>query len=310
VGVVHLIRRANEVAIFKAFLDGYRRHPAGRQHELVLALKGFDDEAHVEPYRALASGLDVRWVSVPDEGFDLGAYGRAALALSHSRLLLLNSFSTILTDNWLELLDAACGAGVGAVAASGSWGSPASHLRYALGLGGPYSAVFPGREATERVFADLARDGREGVSSDGGALRRRAKLARTIVRQAVGFSPFPSPHLRTNGLLVDRDQWLRVCRGSFKDKLSAYLIESGRRGITARLESSKLRVLVVGRDGRAYVPTEWPESLTLWQGNQENLIIGDNQTRAYQAGDADTRRVLSAYAWGPQAAPAEPDLST
>ena len=158
------------------------------------------------------------------------------------------------------------------------------------------------------MFARLAPDGPDGASSRDGALRRRVKFARTVVRQGLGFSGFPSPHLRTNGLLIGRDRWLRVCRDDPEDKLSAYLMESGRRGITARLESSNFRVLVIGRNGRAYVRSQWPESLTLWQGNQENLIIGDNQTSAYEAGDAHTRRVLSAYAWGSLAAPI-PDLS-
>jgi hypothetical protein len=59
-----------------------------------------------------------------------------------------------------------------------------------------------------------------------------------------------------------------------------------------------LRVLVAGRNGRAYESSEWPASRTLWQGNQENLLVDDNQTRSYQEGDDDVRRALSGFAWG------------
>jgi hypothetical protein len=309
-GVVHLVRQANGIEVFQRFLDSYARHPAGVPHELVLVLKGFEDESAIEPYRMLASDVRARCVNVPDVGFDLGTYRGAALELSHRRLVFLNSFSILLADDWLKLLDApARDPGIGAVAASGSWGSQSSHLRYGLGLGGPYGAVFDDRESTQRVFAELTAEGNGAVHPGRGAIRRSLELGTSIIRQAVAFPSFPSPHLRTNGLLIARERWLRVCRGTPHDKLAAHRLESGRRGITPRLQSNGLRVVVAGRDGRTYRRSEWPQSMTFWQGDQENLLIGDNQTLAYRDGDAHRRRVLSGYAWGAQAAPAEPRRS-
>jgi hypothetical protein len=58
---------------------------------------------------------------------------------------------------------------------------------------------------------------------------------------------------------------------------------------------------VVGRDGRAYDPTDWYRSHTFWEANQENLLIADNQTAEYEHGDQDTRTALSRYAWGHEA---------
>jgi hypothetical protein len=66
-----------------------------------------------------------------------------------------------------------------------------------------------------------------------------------------------------------------------------------------------LNVLVVGRDGRAYSPEEWPQSNTFWQSNQENLLVADNQTRSYSNGSDYTRLVLAHYAWGRRASPAD-----
>lgn len=308
--VVHLVRRSNGVEPFAAFLGSYRRHPAGAPHELVLVLKGFDDgEGASDAHRRLAQDLDVRWVSVPDDGFDLGSYRRAALELTHRRLLFLNSFSMILADGWLELLSAAASRPrVGAVAATGSWGSQGSHLRYGLGLGGPYASVFEDRADTQRVFVELAAAPEPSASSE---TRRRPvrtalEIGTSTLRQASGFGSFPSPHLRTNGLLIERETWLGICPRMPRDKLAAHLLESGRRGITARLRARGLHTLVVGRDGSAERSERWPQTRTFWQGEQENLLIGDNQTRAYALGDAHRRRVLSGYAWGPSAEPAEP----
>jgi len=311
-GVVHLVRRANGIEPFTRFLDSYRRHPAAAEHELVLVFKGFAGDAAVESHLALASGLRARSLSVPDDGFDLGAYWRAARELPHRRLLFLNSFSVILADGWLESLAAALrDPSVGAVAASGSWGSQASHMRYGLGLGGPYARVFADRESTQRVFAELASRGDQEQAARGRAGRVAGALhiATTIARQTIGFAQFPAPHLRTNGLLIERERWLEICRSAPRDKLAAHRMESGRRGFTARLRRDGLDVVVVGRDGRVHRSEQWPDSSTFWQGDQQNLLIGDNQTDSYRTGDALRRRVLSGYAWGPRAAPAEPAAS-
>jgi hypothetical protein len=65
-------------------------------------------------------------------------------------------------------------------------------------------------------------------------------------------------------------------------------------------------VRVVSSPATTYDPQQWPLSRTLWQGDQENLLIADNQTRSYAAGGLDRRRLLSGFAWGPQANPSLP----
>jgi hypothetical protein len=306
--VVHLVREANGIEPFALFLDSYKRHRSGAEHELVLLLKGFADEQAAAAYLELAHELGpVVSLQLPDDGFDLGAYRRAAEALPHRRLALLNSFSEILADDWLGImLGALDRPGVAAVAASGSWGSHVSHMRYELGLGGPYGRVFSDRRETHRVFARLA-----GVDPEG---RGRPVLSQlhqgaVIGRQLIGFAEFPAPHVRTNGLLLDRLSWLRACKMVPHDKLQAHRLESGRRGITRRLSADGSEVLIAGRDGGVFTSAEWPRSITFWQGDQRNLLIGDNQTRAYERGDLVTRRVLSRYAWGLNAAVAESSVA-
>jgi len=68
-----------------------------------------------------------------------------------------------------------------------------------------------------------------------------------------------------------------------------------------------LGVVVVGRDGRGYEKERWAESETLWQGQQRNLLVSDNQTRQYAEADALGRAWLSRTAWGERAAPEPPD---
>jgi hypothetical protein len=74
--------------------------------------------------------------------------------------------------------------------------------------------------------------------------------------------------------------------------------------MTKQLLAAGLKVLVVGRDGRGYEVGEWAQSGTLWQGEQTNLLVSDNQTRDYEAGNTFYRTVISRGAWGREAAPA------
>ena len=45
------------------------------------------------------------------------------------------------------------------------------------------------------------------------------------------------------------------------------------------------------------------ESETFWQGEQDNLLVADNQTESYQRGDPGRRYALSTFAWGERAKP-------
>lgn len=310
--VVHLARHANGLDPFRSFLGSYVRHPAGIGHELAIVLKGFPDRQASEPYRRLAEDLCAHWLEVPDDGYDLGAYRRAALALRHRRVVFLNSFSVIRADRWLELLRSlASTPGTGAIGASGSWGSQSSHARYNVGLGGPYRPVFADPQSTHRVFAGISPDtaprSEASASPDRGPKTKvggAVAAARSVLQHTLAFPGFPSPHLRTNCILIERELWLHVCDRVPAQKLDAHRFENGRRGLAVRLGHLGLGLLVAGCDGRSYGSSEWPASRTFWQGDQENLLVEDNQTRAYQEGDEEVRRVLAGYAWGPSAQPA------
>jgi hypothetical protein len=119
--VVHLVRRANGTEPFRAFIDSYRAHPAGVSHELVLLFKGFASEAETAVYRRLADDLFAVALSVGEEGLDLGAYAAAARQLTHRRLCFLNSYSVILHEGWLGMLERhLLEPGVGLVGTGGS----------------------------------------------------------------------------------------------------------------------------------------------------------------------------------------------
>ena len=225
------------------FLASYRRHPAGCGHDLVLLCKGFDDTAAQAAAEAACDGIASRRLTVPDDGFDLGAYRAAARLLPHDRVCFLNSHTEILSDEWL--------------------------LKLAL---------------------NLERGGIGFVGGTGSLERLRASRR---------FPPFPNVHLRSNGFLIDRRLFLRAAgEAPIRDKLDAFLLESGPDSLTRRVLAEGQGVLIVGADGRGYPPRMWARTRTFRLGEQDNLLFGDNQTRKVLADPWRARAYVAGTSWG------------
>ena len=254
-------RRSAEI-----FLDSYRTHKTRPAADLVVVVKGWHGVLGLEDVRRSARAVSASVVELPDNGYDFGAYFRIAAQLDHAWLCLLNTHSRILADDWLDkLLATAERPGIGAAGATGSWGSLTPRWR------GPGASVL-GRIAWPLRFV--------------AAIRR--------------FPRFPNPHLRSNALIISRRTFV-----SFADagrlpsgKADAQFLESGRGGLTAFLRSRGLRTVVVGADGQSFEVEDWIASGTFRVPGQANLMIADNQTRAYEGADRSMRRILEFAAWG------------
>lgn len=299
--VVHLVRRQNGSQPLRTFLDAYSRHPAGVEHTLVLALKGFDDRAAAAVELELAARFRPEALLLPDDGFDLMAYFRSAARLGYERYCFVNSFSRPLVDGWLmRLAGALDDPGVGLAGATGSWASQLDYLRYQLGLPSAYAEVYEDRETTRQAFLELAREA-DGQIRDRGRIVAKLLFAGALARQARTFLRFPAPHVRTNALAVRREILLAMRFPAIRSKLDAYRIESGRDSLTARVIERGLRAVVVGRDGVCYHPDRWANSETFWQGTQRNLLVADNRTEDYQRAEPQRRLLLARFAWGKDA---------
>jgi hypothetical protein len=278
--LVHLVRARNGIEPLRSFLNTYRTHNAGIEHDLLVVFKGFGRRDSLRPFEMELSGLVHRTLTVNDYGFDLAAYFKAAAAIDHEYICFLNSFSRILCPNWLEVLFwNLTREGVGIVGATASWAS-VSTLPMAR-----VKAIRP----PEGWFQNL--------------LYLPPIYALILSRARLFFPSFPNPHVRTNGFMMRRSVFNELQRTFFIRKIDAHRFESGNRGLTRQVMAIGLRPLVVGRDGMGYEVSDWAKSMTLWQGEQQNLLIADNRTDDYLRGTDQVRLFLSEFAWGPQALP-------
>lgn len=294
--VVHLARGANGLAPLRAFLTSYDAFDAGAAHDLVVVYKGF---ANAGEARALVGERASTSIELDDRGLDLTAYVAAARRLPHERLCFLNSYSEVLATDWLARFDEALAPpGVGLVGATGSWGSHRSFALHLLRLPNPYSELLADRAVMGSAFRSL------GPPLTASRTRQRLKALHDLPREIVGYEGFPAPHIRTNAFMLHRSLLLEIAPGKLDTKSRAYRFEGGRRGLTGLVGRRGLRSLVVGRSGGAESWERWPERPIFWQGDQAELLVGDNQTRAYQEGTEVQRTAMSRYAWGERAAPA------
>jgi hypothetical protein len=315
IAVAHLVWGPLGPAPLCRFLDSYARHGAGVEHELVVLFNGVTPATR-EPLEAALQNVPHRVLELERPVQDLDAYVQAAARLEHERLCFMNSYSEILVDGWLAKLDVALAQPrAGMAGATGSWASLHSAVLNTFFLPNPYLRTMPPRSITRQqmfeIEVELGRE-REGAAAPGEQAGRAtlafrassiARAVRTMPEQLLLFERFPSYHLRTNTFMIDRTLFSSLRARPVKRKMDAYLMESGRHSFTRQVQRKGLRTLVVDRDGTTYDRDSWDSSRTLWQGDQEGLLVADNQTRSYQHGGLDRRHMLATLAWGPNARP-------
>jgi hypothetical protein len=264
IGVVYLARARDGIEAAERFLFSYAAYPAGLPHELLIVHKGLH-KADARRREDLFGKVPHGKLFMADFGFDIRAYRMAAEGLACEHLLFFNTFSEILGAGWLEKpYSLVTKPGVGLVGATGSW---------------------------ESMYANVLAE-----KPAGAAERATHWLRKTSCRFC--FAPFPNYHVRTNAFIMQRELMLKLWPRLVLTKRGAYLLENGANSLTRRVVQRGLKVMVVGRDGTGFEKEDWNRSWTFRQGNQENLLIGDNQTRRYQNADEETRKHLARAAWG------------
>ena len=326
IAVVHLVWGPLGVAPLREFLASYRRHRAGVEHELVVLFNGVGSEQRAE-LEAELEGTEHRLLKLGEPVQDLVAYVQATARLDHARLCFLNSYSAILATDWLAKLAGALDQPrAGLVGATGSWASLRSGVLNSLFLPNPYRGVVPERRVAREQFIAIEREQQNARAPRGlrpacgapgpvelddepprrsliGSALATLKTLPPMPEQLLRFEGFPAPHVRTNAFMVERTVFADLRVGAIKRKMDAWALESGRNSLTRQVERRGSRALVVDRDGGCYDRERWHLSRSFWQGDQEGLLVADNQTRSYANGSVDRRRLLSAFAWGRQADP-------
>lgn len=116
-------------------------------------------------------------------------------------------------------------------------------------------------------------------------------------------APFPNAHIRTNAFAVRRTEFLSLDFGPLDSKWACREFEAGENSMTRQFEARGQQAYVVGRNGTAYGKEDWPDANVFRWGRQSNLLVSDNQTRAYFNATFYWRRKQSRASWHAKANP-------
>ena len=285
IGVIHLVRAQNGIEPLRHFLESYRQNPGGIEHDLIVVMKGFNEEYGKTEYMELLKDFKHITFEVSDRGYDITAYFAAFrhYAKQYHYFFFLNSFSVLQDKNWLQHShEYISQPNVGLVGATGSWQSHRPGGKSLFGslimVGILHYQLYLEKVYWKRMLLGII-----------GAWHHIPLL--------LNCKPYPNFHIRTNAFMISSNLMQQINCRNINSKSDALEFESGRNGLTMQVLMLKKKVLVVGKDGKGYEMQFWNESKTFWQSEQENLLVADNQTYKYQFGSLDTRRYLSCMAW-------------
>ena len=339
VAVVYLARFAEGHDPIGRFVRSYTRHPAGYPHDLVVIYKGFPQGDELRKAVAQFGGLPHAAIELSDAGFDINAYIEASGRLNHKYVLFLNSFTEFAAPGWLAAMaPVAMSERVGIVGAMGSYESLfdsfsliQKSLCYFDYLKMPYDPVIyrhykfvlshhresfdrniPAPPQTESTLTE-----RKGLSW---AAQRYCNISLRLWWAALscpgmpfasyrGFPRFPNPHIRSNGFMLERAR-IQSFSSPILEKLDACAFESGANSLTTRLRRKGLSAVIVGKNAVGYDVADWPQSATFRLGQQQNLLLHDNQTRAFVDMSDEERALHVRMSWGDYYADAKCNVPT
>ena len=284
--VVHLVRAQNGIVPLKNFLESYKQNSGGIEHDLLILFKGFERKKELQKYRLVLEPFKYKELHVPDEGFDITAYFAVPRSFDYKYYCFLNSFSVILDTEWLlKMYQHISRDGGGLVGATGS-----------------YQSLYVAADASQwNLLIEKV------IQKTKYPWLRRYWIGRLdwTLRHLINewrfksyFDPFPNYHIRSNAFMLRQEVIKKIGCPKIRNKMDAYRCESGKRSITKQVIGLGKNVLVVGKDGKAYEKEDWWKSNTFWQGDQENLLVSDNQTRTYAEGKLSEKKYSSHSAWG------------
>jgi hypothetical protein len=285
----------------------------------VVIYKGFETERDLAAAREVFDMPNCE-VRVTDEHYDIGAYIIASAQTEANFVCFVNTHTEILSDNWLaHLRNAIEDESVGVAGATASYESLYDSLALtskAVWLAGNEGVSYDQRLAAYFRFvlttnapgwleAKEVKGYRFGQFYETYLAEKWDAFWKLTMRQSAprgphafleGFNRFPNPHIRSNGFIVRRDRFLRF--EVQPTKKSAYSFESGPNGLSSTALREGKRLVLVDRNGRCIEKEDWPHAGCFRSGNQENLMMADNQTRSFAAlsqPEKDTHLLMS---WG------------
>ncbi len=283
IAVIYLCYVPYGTTYLEDFLFSYKKQSSGVNHELIIVFNGYLNISELEIFLNILKKSSLNYhIEMTDAKYDIDVYYYIAKKLiNFEYFLFFNTYTQILSANWLYYyLKIINEDNVGCVSATGAWGDFQHLIEY--------------RNAINRLlkfnikFNDLKK----------------------IVYFRYNFYPSVDIHLRTNAFFIKRSIFLSIQRpnvkpfllrlllGLNKKKLRSFCFEHGSNSFSKQLIKKGYKIKIVNKLGEGLESEFWASSNVFWNGEQENLLIKDNQTNKYFSSSIENRKKLIYAAWG------------
>lgn len=265
------------------FLNSYKKNKSGINHELIIVFNGFKFEEELNPFLELLKYSSIKLkIEKTNSKYDIDVYYFIANKYNdYSYFLFLNTYSIILAENWLFyyykniIIE-----NVGCVSATGAWGD--------------FNHVIDYKKSLSEILK----------------FKIKLNILKKIIYFRYNFYPSVGIHLRTNAFMINRNVFLTIQRPNVKPlllrflfrlnnkKIRSFCFEHGINNFSNQLLKRGYKIKLVNKFGLGIDIENWADSNIFWNGEQENLLIQDNQTSKYQNSCKEEQTKLKFAAWG------------
>ena len=276
IAVIYLAWLPYGVSYLKDFLKSYSNNSSGHKHKLVFILNGieFSEKKMIDEFKELIHAADIPDFEIIgfEKGQDIEIYQKVSEILHADYFLFLNTYSQFKKENWLKYYVQNWNEKVGLIGATGSYASYYSSIIELTKFGLKYAPV-------SQKF------------------RSMKYMIKMFMFQRNKFKRFPAPHVRTNAFFISRKIFRSLEKVSVENKMQAYYFENGKSSLTMQILALGYKCLIIDKFGKSYDIPEWHKSNIFWTGNQDNLLISDNQTKKYDNSTENEKKLLRTIAW-------------
>jgi len=312
--VLYCIRAEDGFAKFIRFIVSLSAFPI-EEADLHVLLKSSDQKFNEQIYATMkANSVNGRIHLVPDLGFDLGSYKLFIQDSDYDYFVLMSASSVPMKHKWVSMLITPLTNQTSKLVGSmASWESLSTNVfeshSYALekkiitnflSILNPDSVLAKRLGQYLRIRTELSPTFKFlalGLPSKLGAAIYFLLHPRRILRRISGFPAFPNPHIRSTGMAVSKDLFMKACSKIPRDKIDVMLLESGRFSLTSFAISTGCNPLVVVGD-EYFSPRDPRVRKTFRCAGIEPPLVADHHYERFIQGSPKYQKRMSQVTWG------------
>ena len=280
--VLYIAWAGIDIKTIQTFFESYQQYNSGYPHKLVIITRDYADKPEeLKIIQDYANKFNAQIIDTPNIGQDFYAYYVGAKNTDSKYIICLNTHSKIMCDDWIKKVinTKQTYPQMEQIGYSGDWECCISLYNY-------YNNLLKQTTKTKNLKYHFNKN----------------KYRLIDFFNIKDKQTSPNIFIRSNAFFINKQLYIDYFEKNLKnkfptDKYQAYKIENGNNCISKYVQKCGYDFCVVGRDGKAYLKSEFPESGT-YRTSKQNYIIEDKQIRIFNSSSPKIKNILQQNSWG------------